>query len=181
MLFEITEVTVTLQWCQLNIYTATQTAICNNSNLEAEKINNSVITTAQKLGRANTTIWTYLKRQKSLMYNRQRIGQSRKTTAVDDRNIVRAEKKNPKTTSPTTSRKQGWKYHSLSLAEDFESRITEARIRRPDWNLQSSTEMSQKSSGTKFYGQMRPRWPLPKWWKAQRVEKGRICTWSKAH
>ena len=55
---------------------------------------------AQALGAANTTIWNVLKKKETtgLLTARFQTAWPRKTTAVDDRNIVRAVKKNPKTT-----------------------------------------------------------------------------------
>ena len=49
---------------------------------------------------ASTTIWNVLKKKETtgVLSNRRRTGRPRKTTAVDDRNIVRAVKKDPKTT-----------------------------------------------------------------------------------
>lgn len=51
------------------------------------------------MGIAGTTIWNILKKKETtgVLSNRRRTGQPRKTTVVDDRNIVRAAKKNPKT------------------------------------------------------------------------------------
>ena len=49
---------------------------------------------------ASTTIWNVLKKKETtgVLSNRRRTGRPRKTTAVDDRIIVRAVKKDPKTT-----------------------------------------------------------------------------------
>lgn len=55
---------------------------------------------SQELGIANTTVWNVLKKYETtgLLTTRHRTGRPRKTSAVDDRNIVRAVKKNPQTT-----------------------------------------------------------------------------------
>lgn len=53
----------------------------------------------QTLGIASTTIWNVLKKKETtgVLSNRRPTGRPRKTTVVDDRNIVRAVKKTPKT------------------------------------------------------------------------------------
>lgn len=53
----------------------------------------------QTLGIASTTIWKVLKKKETtgVLSNRRPTGRPRKTTVVDDRNIVRAVKKTPKT------------------------------------------------------------------------------------
>ena len=55
---------------------------------------------AQILAIASTTIWNVPKKKETtgVLSNRRRTGRPRKTTAVDDRIIVRAVKKDPKTT-----------------------------------------------------------------------------------
>ena len=60
----------------------------------------SIRAIAQILAIASTTIWNVLKKKETtgVLSNRRRTGRPRKTTAVDDRNIVRAVKKDPKTT-----------------------------------------------------------------------------------
>lgn len=49
---------------------------------------------------AISTIWNVLRKKEAtgVLSNRHRTGRPRKTTAVDDRNIVRAFRKDPKTT-----------------------------------------------------------------------------------
>lgn len=60
----------------------------------------SIRAIAKTLGIATTTIWNVLKKKETtgVLSNKHRTGRPRVTTAVDDRNIVRAVKKNPKTT-----------------------------------------------------------------------------------
>ncbi|MCJ8740406.1 hypothetical protein PDJAM_G00058690 [Pangasius djambal] len=68
--------------------------------VKLKKEGKSIRAIAQTLGIANTTIWNVLKKQATtgVLTTRHRTGRPRKTTAVDDRNIVRAVKKNPQTT-----------------------------------------------------------------------------------
>ena len=60
----------------------------------------SIRAIAQILAIASTTNWNVLKKKETtgVLSNRRRTGRPRKTTAVDDRIIVRAVKKDPKTT-----------------------------------------------------------------------------------
>ena len=60
----------------------------------------SIRAIAQTLAIASTTIWNVLKKKETtgVLSNRRGTGRPRKTAAVDDRNIVRAVKKDPKTT-----------------------------------------------------------------------------------
>lgn len=60
----------------------------------------SIRAIAKELSIASTTIWNVLKKKETtgVLSNRHRTGRPRKTTAADDRNIVRAVKKDPKTT-----------------------------------------------------------------------------------
>ena len=134
-----------------------------------EKRGNWVI--AQAMGIACTTTWNVLKKKETagVLSNRHRTGRPRKTTAVDDRNIVRAVKKNPKTSvSDITNnlhrtgvkvsqstvqrrlREQQYRGYTTRCKPLISSKNRKARL-----NLQRSTEMSHKSSGTKFYGLMR--------------------------
>lgn len=131
----------------------------------------SIRAIAQTLGIATTTIWNVLKKKKTtgVLSNKHRTGRPRVTTAIDDRNIVRAVKKNPKTTvTDITANLHRAGVKVSQIEEDFERRNIEAipqdanhssakRIGKPDWILLRSTEMSHKSFGTKFYGLMRPR------------------------
>jgi len=58
----------------------------------------SIRAIAQTLAIASTTIWNVLKKKETTGVLRRQTGRPRKTSAVDDRNIVRAVKKDPKTT-----------------------------------------------------------------------------------
>uniref|UniRef100_A0A673FSC5 Transposase IS30-like HTH domain-containing protein n=1 Tax=Sinocyclocheilus rhinocerous TaxID=307959 RepID=A0A673FSC5_9TELE len=60
----------------------------------------SIRAIAQTLAQASTTIWNVLRKKETtgVLSNRPRTGRPRKTSAVDDRNIVTAVKKDPKTT-----------------------------------------------------------------------------------
>jgi len=123
------------------------------------------------LGIASTTIWNALKKKETteVQSNRRRTGRPRKTTVADDRSIVRAVKKTPKTSvsditndlhsagvkvsqSTVRRRLREQKYRGQDA-----NHSSEVRIGRPDWNLQRSTEMSRKSSGTQSCGLIRPR------------------------
>lgn len=68
--------------------------------LKLRKEGKSIRVVSQNLGIANTTVWNILKKQETtgVLTNAHRTGRPRKTTAVDDRIIVRAVKKNPQTT-----------------------------------------------------------------------------------
>ena len=66
--------------------------------LKLRKKGKSIRAIGQTLGIASTTIWNVLNKKKTTgVRNRCRTGWPRKTTVVDDRNIVRAVKKNSKT------------------------------------------------------------------------------------
>ncbi len=69
------------------------------SNCEAGRCKNKQ-TIAQTLAIASTTIWNLLRKKEitGVLSNTPWTGRSRKTSAVDDRNIVTAVKKDPKTT-----------------------------------------------------------------------------------
>ena len=124
---------------------------------------------AQALGIACTTTWNVLKKKETagILSNRHQTGWPRKTTAVDDRALWRKTPKHQSVTSQTISTRQGWRY----LNQPVQRRLREQQYRgyttrckplissknRKNYNLQRSTEMSHKSSGTKFYGLMRPR------------------------
>ena len=111
---------------------------------------------------AFTTILNILKKKETagVLSNRHRTGRPRKTT-VDDRNIVRAVKKNPKRSVSDITNNL-----NQSFLEDLYSSNIEAvpkdanhpavRIRRRDYNLKRSTKLSHKSSGKLFYGLIRP-------------------------
>ena len=60
----------------------------------------SIRAIAQTLAIASTTIWNVLRKKETsgILSNRPRKGRPRKTSAVDNRNIVRAVKEDPKTT-----------------------------------------------------------------------------------
>ncbi len=100
------------------------------SNCEAErrcKINQTI---AQTLAIASTTIWNLLRKKETtgVLSNTPRTARSRKTSAVEDRNIVTAVKKDPKTSVSYISnnlQRQEWRYHLL-FAEDFMNKSTEA-------------------------------------------------------
>ena len=127
---------------------------------------------AQTLWTACTTTWKVLikKETADVLSNRHGTGRPRKTTAVDERNIVRYVKKTPthqSVTLKTISTGQVWRYLNEPFEEDLESSKLEAiahdandsslvRMWRWDCNLQRSTVMSHRSSGTKS-GLMRPR------------------------
>eukprot|EP00064_Thunnus_orientalis_P000139 superscaffoldBa00000006_g139 len=67
--------------------------------LKLRKEGKSIRAIGQTLGIASTTIWIVLKKKETtgVLNNRHRTGRPRKTTVVDDRNIARVAKKNPKT------------------------------------------------------------------------------------
>ncbi len=78
------------------------------ATLKLREDGKSIRAIAQTLIIARTTIWNVLKKTETsgVLNNRRRTGRLRKTAAVDDRNIVRAVEKNPKTVSDITNNLQ---------------------------------------------------------------------------
>lgn len=68
--------------------------------LKLRKEGKSIRAVSQALGIANTTVWNVLKKQETtgVLTTRHRTGRPRKTSAVDDKQIVKAVKKNPQIT-----------------------------------------------------------------------------------
>ena len=118
--------------------------------LKLRKEGKSIRAIGQTLSIASTTIWNVLKKKETtgVLSNRCQTGQPRKTTLVDDRNIVRAAKKTPKTsvshiTNNLHSAGMKISQSTPQFKEDSESRNIEAipqdanhssavRIKRPD-------------------------------------------------
>lgn len=122
----------------------------------------------------STTIWNVLKKKETtgVLSNRRRTGRPRKTAAIDDRNIVRAVKKDPKTTVSDNSNNLQRARVKVSQCT-VHRRLHEQRYRgftrrckpliskknrKSGWNLPKHTETSFK----KFKGLMRQRLTLPK-------------------
>jgi hypothetical protein len=94
----------------------------------------------QTLGIASTTIWNVLKKKETIgvLSNRRRTGRPRKTTVVDDRNIVRAVKTTPKTSvSDITNdlrckgrlREQKYRGHTTRCKPLISSKNRKARLK----------------------------------------------------
>lgn len=67
--------------------------------LKLRKEGKSITAIGQTMGRASTTVWNVLKNKDTTgVLNRHEAGRPRETSADDDRNMVRAVKKTPKTT-----------------------------------------------------------------------------------
>lgn len=68
--------------------------------LKLRKEGKSIRAISQALGIANTTVWNILKKQETtgVLTTRHRTGRPRKTSADDDKKIVKAVKKNPQIT-----------------------------------------------------------------------------------
>ena len=109
-------------------------------------------------------LWMSWKRKKLLgvLSHRHRTGKQQQLITGKLWELWIKTPKHQSMTSKTISTGQGWWYFNHLFEEDFESRNIEAipqdakhsvvRIGRRDYNLQRRTEMSHKSSETKFYG-----------------------------
>ena len=106
-----------------------------------------------------------------VLSNRPKTSQPRKTTVVHD--FVRDVKKYRKTSvSDITnnlhralvkvSQSTIWRRLREQQYRSYINHLLVVRIGRQDYNLKRSTEMSQITSGTWFYGLMRPKWTSTK-------------------
>lgn len=128
--------------------------------VKLKKEGKSIRAISQELGIANTTVWNVLKKHETtgLLTTRHRTGRPRKTSAVDDRKIVRAVKKNPQTTvsSITNSlllagvnisqstvrrrlREQKYRFHYISCDP-----LVDGKRRKDRLKLERSTELHDK-------------------------------------
>lgn len=129
----------------------------------------SIRAIAQTLGIASTTIWNIMKKKETtgVLSNRHRTGRPRVTTAVDDRNIVRAVKKHPKTTVPDITanlHRAGVKVSQSTVRrrlgeEKYRGHTTRCKPLISKKNRKARLDFAKKyrSFRTKFYGLMRPR------------------------
>lgn len=111
----------------------------------------SIRAVSQALGIANTTVWNILKKQETtgVLTTRHRTGRPRKTTAVDDRNIVRAVKKNPQITVSNIT-------NNLHLAgvkvsqSTVRRRLREQKYRYEYRNYEPVVSSRKRKSGLEF-------------------------------
>ena len=116
---------------------------------------------------ACTTPWNILKIKETagVLSNRHWTGRPKKTTAVDDRNIVRAVKKSSKTSCLWHDKQsppgQGWRYLHQLFDEDLESRDIEAIPQESEGRITICKEVQRwaaKVLEQTFIGLMRTRW-----------------------
>ncbi len=137
------------------------------SNCEAErrwKINQTI---AQTLAIASTTIWNLLRKKETtgVLSNTPWTGRSRKTSAVDNRNIVTAVKKDPKTTVSDISnnlQRAGVKASQSTVRR----RLHEQKYRGYTRRCKPLISKKNRRWASKILGQGFMDWFYgPKWWK----------------
>ncbi len=137
------------------------------SNCEAERRWTINQTIAQTLAIASTTIWNLLRKKETtgVLSNTPRTGRSRKTSAVDDRNIVTAVKKDPKTTVSDISnnlQRAGVKVSQSTVRR----RLHEQKYRGYTRRCKPLISKKNRRQASKILGQGFMDWFYgPKWWK----------------
>ncbi len=135
------------------------------SNCEAERRWTINQTIAQTLAIASTTIWNLLRKKETtgVLSNTPRTGRSRKTSAVDDRNIVTAVKKTLKqllVTSATTSRGQEW-----GITIYCSQKTSWTKVQRLHQKMQTTHSKKNRRQASKFWDKVYGLIYGPKWWK----------------
>ncbi len=129
----------------------------------------SIRAIAQTLAIASTTIWNVLKNRETtdVLSNRPRTGRPRKTSVVDDRNIVTDVKKDPKTTVSVIRnnlQRAGVKVSQSTVRR----RLHEQKYRGYTWRCKPLISKKNRRQASKILGQSfmdwwDKDWPLPKW------------------
>ncbi len=126
-----------------------------------------VYVTNKILNLESTTIWNLLRKKETtgVLSNTPRMGRSRNTSAVDDRNIVTAVKKDPKTTVSDISinlQRAGVKVSQSTVRR----RLHEQKYRGYTRRCKPLVSKKNRRRASKILGQGFMDWFYgPKWWK----------------
>lgn len=135
----------------------------------------------QKLGIANATIWQLWKRLETTgVLNHRQVGQGKQQQLITER-LKELWSKTLKQLTPVIRRFLKTLQQAVEKVSQYstgrrlqehnytDANLSSAAIRRPEYNLQGSTGMSQ------VFEQRDQSRPLPKWWKSPSGPMARAC------